>query len=192
MDDDKLLTHEQNNKNRQLIEDLKEVAKQSASRRQLCQELHVDYSHPVLSDIINAEAAELGFPYGAGFNETAVLARLMKKLGKPMPADIYAPGRAAAEQRDDSSRRTDSARKHGPTPDVATAKAIAAVVERVVPNGDLRHNLDAIRDALDAEQIPIPRWRADPRCKLWSDCLDDEAVLKAIEYRLRLARKQFG
>ena len=104
-------------------------------------------------------------------------------------------GTASGSTQSDVARTTaksgSKGRKRGPRPDQETAARVAEVVSRVVPNGDWRPKVDDICEALDEKQVPFPRpWRRNRQCRSWSDCLERDIVIKAIEYRLKIAKKQ--
>jgi hypothetical protein len=80
-------------------------------------------------------------------------------------------------------------RQRGPTRDYKTASQVAEVVSRVAPDGDWRSKLDEICEALDENKVRPPKWR-DRACKGWSGCLERALVVKAVEYRLKVARDQ--
>ena len=85
--------------------------------------------------------------------------------------------------------------KRGPPPDFETASKVAQIVARVAPNGDWRSKakLDDVCDALDEAGIAIPpKWPRERRCDSWFVCVATErsVVVKAIEYRLKQARKR--
>ena len=82
-------------------------------------------------------------------------------------------------------------RKRGPKPDHDTALRVFEIVARVAPDGDWRSNLCEICEALDEGHVPVPStWRRNRDCRSWSVCLERDVVVKAIEYRLRLASQR--
>ena len=82
-------------------------------------------------------------------------------------------------------------KKRGPKPDHDTALRVSEIVARVAPDGDWRSNLDEICEALDEGHVPVPStWRRNRDCRSWSLCLERDVVVKAIEYRLRLASQR--
>jgi hypothetical protein len=82
-------------------------------------------------------------------------------------------------------------KKRGPKPDHDTAQRVFAIVARVEPDGDWRSNLDETCEALDEGHVPVPStWRRNRDCRSWSVCLERDVVVKAIEYRLRLASQR--
>jgi hypothetical protein len=82
-------------------------------------------------------------------------------------------------------------RKRGPKPDHETALLVATIVARVAPDGDWRSRVDDVCDALDDEQVPVPAtWRRNRNVRKWSLCDDRDIVVKAIEYRLGIAKQQ--
>ena len=118
------------------------------------------------------------------------------------PAEKVAPAPPSAESQGTEQRRpandpqpatggTRSSRKRGPKPDLETASRVAEIVARVAPDGDWRPKLDDICDALDGQNIPFPRtWRRKRQCRSWADCCERDVVVKAIEYRLRIANER--
>ncbi len=82
-------------------------------------------------------------------------------------------------------------RKRGPKPDHEAASRVAEIVARVAPDGDWRPKLDDICEALDEAQIPSPpRWRKrDRSCDGWAAYDERANAVKAIEYRLEIAKK---
>jgi hypothetical protein len=81
--------------------------------------------------------------------------------------------------------------KRGPKPDYENAALVAEIVARVAPDGDWRSRRDDVCEALDEAKVPIPRtWRKGRKCKCWCDCVERDIVIKAIEYRLDIAREQ--
>jgi hypothetical protein len=83
-------------------------------------------------------------------------------------------------------------RKRGPKSDHETASRVAEIVARVAPDGDWRPKLDDICEALDQAQIPYPpRWRRrDRSCDGWAAYDERANAVKAIEYRLELAKQR--
>ena len=93
------------------------------------------------------------------------------------------------ELQEDPARRQGTARRRGPRRDLEGAVLIAEIVRRVAPNGDWRKKLDDIREALDESGIPCPTtWPENQNARSWSDCLEDAVVVKAIQYRLDVAK----
>jgi hypothetical protein len=83
-----------------------------------------------------------------------------------------------------------SKRKRGPKPNYEEAARVAEIVARVASDFNWRAKLEEICEALDKAEIPCPkRWRNDKTCLCWSDQLERSLVVKAIEYRLDLARQ---
>jgi hypothetical protein len=83
-------------------------------------------------------------------------------------------------------------RKRGPKPDFDTAAQVAEIVAKIAPDGDWRTKLDDICKALDNAQIPFPlRWQKRDRCcEGWADYDERANAVKAIEYRLKLAKQR--
>lgn len=83
-------------------------------------------------------------------------------------------------------------RKRGPKSDHEAASRVAEIVARVAPDGDWRLKLDNICEALDEAQIPFPtRWRKrDRSCDGWAAYDERANAVKAIEYRLEIARQR--
>jgi hypothetical protein len=82
-------------------------------------------------------------------------------------------------------------RKRGPKPDHETALLVATIVARVAPDGDWRSRVDDVCDALDDEQVPVPAtWRRNRNVRKWGLCDDRDIVVKAIEYRLGIAKQR--
>lgn len=83
-------------------------------------------------------------------------------------------------------------RKRGPKSDGEAASRVAEIVARLAPDGDWRPKLDDICEALDKAQIPFPtRWRKrDRSCDGWAAYDDRANAVKAIEYRLKIARQR--
>jgi hypothetical protein len=85
---------------------------------------------------------------------------------------------------------TGEGRKRGPRPDPETAVRVAEIVTRVAPDGDWRSKLDDVCGALDEEKIPCPkRWRKNRDYRCWGDWLERDIVVKAVEYRLQIAKQ---
>lgn len=80
MDED--LTHEQNNKNRQLIKQLESLAKEGEAARELDKRLAIPKSYPRRRERVEAVADRLGFPYDARFTQSQVLERLRVAQGE--------------------------------------------------------------------------------------------------------------
>ena len=83
-------------------------------------------------------------------------------------------------------------RRHGPKPDYATAARVAEIVARVAPDGDWHPREYAIREELDKAGVPCPAtWpKRDSGCDSWAAQIDRATAVKAIEYRLDLARQR--
>ena len=119
--------------------------------------------------------------------DTLLPPALETDLGAPQalpdaPVPAFADGEVAAAR---------TPRKRGPKPDHDTALRVAEIVARVAADNDWRSSLDEICDALDEEHISVPStWRRNRDCRNWSVCDDRDVIVKAIEYRLRLARQR--
>jgi hypothetical protein len=88
---------------------------------------------------------------------------------------------------DESTRK---GRKRGPKPDRESPTRVAEIVARVAPRGDWRSKVDDICEALDEAKVPFPtRWRKRP-CNAWADYDDRANAIKAIEYRLGIAKQR--
>jgi hypothetical protein len=128
-----------------------------------------------------ARAAEGGFPTPdeAGATEPGG--------GNPNGTDAGPAGNGADPTESDSTGR-----KRGPKPDHETALRVAEVVARIAPDGDWRPKLDDICEALDEAQIPFPpRWRKrDRSCYGWAAYDERANAVKAIEYRLEIAKQR--
>jgi hypothetical protein len=86
---------------------------------------------------------------------------------------------------------TTTGRKRGPKPDHETALRLAEIVARVAPDGEWRGKLDDVCEALDEAKIPFPaKWRRDRQWRCWADYLEKPIVIKAIEYRLEMAKQR--
>jgi hypothetical protein len=85
-----------------------------------------------------------------------------------------------------------SRRKRGPTSDLESAKRVAEVVTQVAPDGNWRPKWEAVCEALDAADIASPKkWSTmQTPYKCWADCVEKPLAVKAIEYRLGLAKKR--
>jgi len=83
-------------------------------------------------------------------------------------------------------------RKRGPKPDHEGAARVAEIVARAAPDGDWRSKVDDICEALDKAQVPFPpRWRKrDRSCDGWAAYDERANAVKAIEYRLKVARQR--
>jgi len=83
-------------------------------------------------------------------------------------------------------------RKRGPKSDPDAASRVAEIVARVAPDGDWRPKLDEICEALDEAQIPFPpRWRKRHKyCDGWAAYDERANAVKAIEYRLKVAKQR--
>ena len=83
-------------------------------------------------------------------------------------------------------------RKTGPRPDYEGARRVAEIVARVAPDGEWRGKLDDVCKALDEAQISFPpRWRKrDRSCDGWAAYDDRANAVKAIEYRLGIAKQR--
>jgi hypothetical protein len=83
-------------------------------------------------------------------------------------------------------------RKRGPKADLDAAERVAEIVARVAPNMEWRPKEYAIREELDKAGIPCPTvWlKRDRGCKGWADQTDRSTAVKAIEYRLHLAKQR--
>ena len=65
---------------------------------------------------------------------------------------------------------------------------VAEVVQRIAPDGDWPDKLDEICKALDEGKVDSPKWR-DTDCRRWSGCVEEELVVKAVDYRLKVAAR---
>jgi hypothetical protein len=82
-------------------------------------------------------------------------------------------------------------RKRGPRPDFDKATRVADIVARIAPDGGWRPKVDDICEALDEEQVPVPRtWRRKRKYRWWADCVERAIAIKAIEYRLKIAKRR--
>jgi len=83
-------------------------------------------------------------------------------------------------------------RKRGPKPDHEAASRVAEVVARVAPDGDWRRSkVYDVCCALDAAQIPCPAtWRKKVPSCVWADYDERAHAVKAIEYRLEIAKQR--
>ncbi len=83
-------------------------------------------------------------------------------------------------------------RKRGPKPDDKGAALVAEIVAQVAPDGDWRSKVDDICEALDVARVPFPRrwWRRDRSCSGWADYDERANAVKAIEYRLEIAKQR--
>jgi len=100
------------------------------------------------------------------------------------------PHPSEAPQGDDCSKVK---AKPGPKRDVANARRVATIVERVAHGILSRDTLNDVCEALDNERVPCPRtWRKrESKIMTWDDAADDEPELamKAIQHHLKNARK---
>lgn len=92
----------------------------------------------------------------------------------------------------EAGERVPAPRKRGPKPDYENAERVADTVARVAPDGDWRSKLDDVCEALHDEGIPFPKvWRSkDRNCRTWMDFPEREIAIKAIEYRLEVAKQR--
>jgi len=83
-------------------------------------------------------------------------------------------------------------RRRGPKRDHDAASLVADIVAREVPDGDWRTKLDVVCEALDAAGVPYPtRWRKrDKSCDGWAAYDEKANAVKAIEYRLKIAKQR--
>jgi hypothetical protein len=82
--------------------------------------------------------------------------------------------------------------KRGPKPDFDMVSRVAEIVACVAPGRDWRAKLDDVCEALDEADIPFPsRWRKqDKSCRGWTDYNERANAVKAIEYRLEIAKQR--
>src|ERR1051326_1033845 len=115
---------------------------------------------------------------GAGFSIT-----------QPVPAAVEDIGGKARQKEGTAPEPNNRGRKRGPKSDYENASRAAEIVGRLAPDGDWRPTLADIREALDNEMVPIPKtWRRKRQCQNWDDCVERAIIIKAIEYRLRIAK----
>ena len=99
--------------------------------------------------------------------------------------------RGEAAQGENGPKANGGGRKRGPKPDLETTVRVAEIVTRVAPDGDWRSKLDDVCDALDEDEIPCPKtWRKNRNYRCWGDCVERDIVVKAIEYRLEIAKQR--
>jgi hypothetical protein len=121
------------------------------------------------------------------------LGRSLDGLPHATPGENELPGseRAGAESMRPATKMTAKGRKRGPKTDHETASRVAEIVARVAPDGDWRSKFDDVCEALDDAEIPCPkRWRKDRTCRAWCDQPERAICVKAIEYRLKLAKQR--
>ena len=125
-------------------------------------------------ELLNAQRAGILRPEGGGDTTPKAV-----EIASPQP------------QRATISNTKDQGRKRGPKPDYEGAARVAEIVARVAPGGEWRGNLDGVCEALDEAAIPFPaKWRRDRQCRCWADCLEKPIAIKAIEYRLEIAKQR--
>jgi hypothetical protein len=121
--------------------------------------------------------------------EASVSGAGLGALSKPEPPESTDVDKTGAELTQPALESTSTGRKRGPKPDYGTASGVAEIVARIAPDGDWRSKLDDICEALDDEKIPVPTtWRKNRQYECWSDCLERSICIKAIEYRLEMAK----
>ena len=99
-------------------------------------------------------------------------------------------GAGPAADSTDPAKPNGKGRKRGPKPDHKGAARVAEIVTHVAPDGNWRGKLDEVCEALDEATIPFPpKWRRDRQCRCWADCLERPIAIKAIEYRLKIAKQ---
>lgn len=133
------------------------------------------------------------------FENSALLCRKLRSLAPTqsransiaLPEGGSADNGLINESTKGPGRSVPPKRKHGPTPDLDSAKLVAAVVDRKAPEGNWRPKWEEVCEALDAAEVPSPKkWRNfKPPYKCWADCVDRALAVKAIQYRLKLAQK---
>lgn len=83
--------------------------------------------------------------------------------------------------------------KSGPTPDRQSAQCVLRIIESVASLANWKAKLEDVCERLDAEAIPFPStWpKRDFQLKGWLDAasLERHLAIKAIEYRLKIAKK---
>jgi hypothetical protein len=96
-----------------------------------------------------------------------------------------------AANRTNPAKSDGKGRKRGPKPDHEAASLVADIVAREAPDGDWRSKLDVVCEALDTAEVPYPsRWRKrDKSCDGWAAYDEKANAVKAIEYRLEIAKQ---
>ena len=136
----------------------------------------LDQETPKTEELTPAAAGGFPKPTQAGTNEPSVdESAASTEAGLPTNA----------------GRSDGQGRKRGPKPDHEGAERVAEIVARVAPDGDWRGKLDDVCEALDEAKIPFPRtWRRDKHCRGWADHPEKAMAIKAIEYRLGIAKQE--
>ncbi|MGA2185465.1 MAG: hypothetical protein ABSH47_20790 [Bryobacteraceae bacterium] len=108
-----------------------------------------------------------------------------------LTADLTTGSNSQPTEPPPATESTTKNRKRGPKPDYVTAAAVAEIVTRVAPSGEWRHKLDEICKAFDQAQIPYPsKWSTRYRTTCWSDYPEKSFAVKAIDGRLKLAKRK--
>ena len=112
----------------------------------------------------------------------------------PLPKSIPDEGTTITEGSSDGAepKATATGLRRGPKPDYKNPQLVAEVVARLAPNGDLHEKLDAICEALDKEDIPVPKtWprRVEPLMSWQDGALEPPVAKQAIKDRLKRAKR---
>lgn len=91
---------------------------------------------------------------------------------------------------DDRPHRTAKA-KTGPKPDLENARRVAEIVGGIAPDGNWREKWSEVCEELQNAGVPPPtRWKTrSPKIVGWINCDEAPLAIKAIEYRLKTAKK---
>ncbi len=109
--------------------------------------------------------------------------------GAGPPGSVGVPASVGAGTQSVASTRT--ARKRGPKPNCALALRIKGIVDRLAEGTDWFSKLDEVCEALDEEEIPVPKAWRNKRIVTWADSCTDQRdkTLKVIGYRLAQVTK---
>ena len=107
----------------------------------------------------------------------------------PKPEQACATAASLDESTHIGAHSVGKGRKRGAKPDVQMASRVVEIVARIAPDGNWRAKLEDVCEALDEENIPVPRTWREREYRSWAACLERPIAIKAIEYRLETAKQ---
>jgi hypothetical protein len=176
-----------------------EVAQQRWLSDSMRQELNVGITFFVMGanpwagmpETEDASRWHVGEITGEALSQAAL--KLLAEAAAPAEEEgSFSPADRTGVTEPNGGESTARARKRGPKPDHEGALQVAAIVAVIAPDGAWRSQVDAVCEALDKAGVPYPkRWRTRDRfCDGWAAYDEKANAVKAIEYRLEIAKQR--